>query len=309
MRILRTLGVFASASAMFLACATSDPVDEVTPPEEPTPVPEREDVPEVTEIPDTCNGRVELCERHFNDVSFPATHNAMSNADDGWKIPNQKHVLSRQLDDGIRAMLLDVHLYKGELMLCHSLCQLGKRPLDDALHDLRDFLRTNRGDVLTLIIQDETTEASIVAALQAKGLDDWAYVHDGGEWPTLREMIDSNKRLVVTAERSGGNDVAWFHNAWDVMFDNPYTYKDVEDFSCMLNRGLPMSPLFLMNHWLQKPNSTPELAAIANTFDVLFDHATACTSARGTTPNFVAVDHYNVGDLFEVVDALNGFTQ
>lgn len=305
-RFLATVGLVV-ASTVWMACdgvttpgIDTEPPDDVTPP--------REDVPEVTEIPRTCNGHVELCDRRVDEVTFPATHNAMSAADEGWKMPNQKYGLARQLDDGIRAMLLDVHLYKKELMLCHSLCLLGSRPLDDALFDLRDFLRANRGEVLTLILQDETDAAAIVAAFEARGLDAWAYVHEGGEWPTLRTLIDANTRLIVTAERSGGHDVPWFHHAWDLMFDNPYSYAEPEEFSCDRNRGRSSADLYLLNHWLQKPTTSPELAAVANAYDMLLGHANDCASARGQVPNFVAVDHYHVGDLFRVVDTLNGLS-
>jgi hypothetical protein len=36
----------------------------------------------------TCNGEVRLCGRRLSDVVLPATHNAMSAASLGWKIPN-----------------------------------------------------------------------------------------------------------------------------------------------------------------------------------------------------------------------------
>src|SRR5699024_10522164 len=116
--------------------------------------PPREDVPEVTEIPDTCNGYAELCDRPFDEVAFPGTHNSMSNDDEGWKLPNQTYGIERQLEDGIRVFLLDVYTYKRQLHLCHSRCQLGKRELDDALWAFRDFLRTHRGEVITLIFED-----------------------------------------------------------------------------------------------------------------------------------------------------------
>ena len=36
-------------------------------------------------------------------------YNAMSNADDGWVAPNQTLPMKRQLEDGIRAMLIDTY--------------------------------------------------------------------------------------------------------------------------------------------------------------------------------------------------------
>jgi hypothetical protein len=43
-------------------------------------------------------------------VVFPGTHNSFAASDEpGWHFANQRYGISRQLDDGIRALLLDVH--------------------------------------------------------------------------------------------------------------------------------------------------------------------------------------------------------
>ena len=57
-----------------------------------------------------CNGSVALCGRRLDDVVFAGTHNSYAAADEpGWLFANQRHGIARQLDDGIRALLLDVH--------------------------------------------------------------------------------------------------------------------------------------------------------------------------------------------------------
>ena len=57
-----------------------------------------------------CNGSPNLCDMRLNQVTFPGTHNSMSAADDpGWLFTNQRHNIARQLDDGIRLLLIDPH--------------------------------------------------------------------------------------------------------------------------------------------------------------------------------------------------------
>jgi len=59
---------------------------------------------------DTCNGAAELCARRLDEVVFPATHNSMSAADiPDWLFPQQERGIAGQLEDGIRALLFDVH--------------------------------------------------------------------------------------------------------------------------------------------------------------------------------------------------------
>jgi hypothetical protein len=60
--------------------------------------------------PPTCEGAAALCERRLNEVVFAGTHNSFAaSAEPGWHFANQRYGISRQLDDGIRALLLDIH--------------------------------------------------------------------------------------------------------------------------------------------------------------------------------------------------------
>lgn len=61
-------------------------------------------------VPDACNGAPELCGRRLDEVVFPGTHNSMSSADiPDWMFPQQERGIPGQLEDGIRALLFDVH--------------------------------------------------------------------------------------------------------------------------------------------------------------------------------------------------------
>ena len=57
---------------------------------------------------DTCNGYVALCDRPYDDVAFPATHNSMAAASEpGWFFAEQPDGIVAQLDHGIRVLLVD----------------------------------------------------------------------------------------------------------------------------------------------------------------------------------------------------------
>jgi hypothetical protein len=60
--------------------------------------------------PAACNGAAALCGRRLDQVVFPATHNAYAASEQpGWHFAPQRYGIARQLDDGIRALTLDVH--------------------------------------------------------------------------------------------------------------------------------------------------------------------------------------------------------
>ncbi|MET0595513.1 MAG: hypothetical protein ABW133_22630 [Polyangiaceae bacterium] len=253
-----------------------------------------------------CNGYAELCDRRFDEVVFPTTHNAMSNSDDGWIAPNQQHGIKRQLDDGIRGMLIDTYSNMGTVYLCHSSCLLGSRPLADALGDMKTFLQQNPNEVLTLVIENHATAAETETVFAATGFVDLMYVHpSGAAWPTLRAMIESGKRVVAGSE-TDNPPPAWYHNFYSLAWDTPYSFKSTSEFSCQQNRGTKANALFLLNHWLENPLPDENLSRTANARDVLLGRARQCQMESGKLPNFVAVSHYAVGDLFGVVRELNG---
>ena len=78
--------------------------------------------------------------------------------------------------------------------------------------------------------------------------------------------------------------------------------------SCGPTAGPRGAPLFLLNHWVNTdPVPRPGNAAVVNAYDALLRRARACAAhPRAAASTCVAVDFYQRGDLFRVVDTLNG---
>ena len=257
-----------------------------------------------------CNGHEELCERHYDEVAYPMAHNAMSNAEDGWIAPNQNFGITRQLDEGIRGLMLDTYEEDGELLLCHSVCLAGSQPLVEGLDEITVFLEANPGEVVSIIFENYITHAQTAAAFDESGLIDFVYSHEVGEqWPTLGGLIEADTRLVVFQEKLPQEDeFPWLMNIWDHAWETPFSFETPNDFTCDPNRGDPANPLFLLNHFLTAPlGGDPNFAEMVNYNPLFIERARQCEEEGDALPNFVAVDFYDIGDLFDVVDALNGF--
>ncbi|MEE2828657.1 MAG: hypothetical protein VX498_05690 [Myxococcota bacterium] len=255
-----------------------------------------------------CNGSPDLCAVPFDQLVLAGTHNSMSNMEDGWFGPHQQYGLARQLEDGIRGMLLDTKEWNGDLYLCHSDCDFGAILLSEALGLIRDFLLAHPTEVMAIIFQDAISPEQTASAFAKAGLDDLVYTHPpGAVWPRVGEMVEANTRLLVTAEFSGPPP-AWYHHAWDLFQDTHYAFEDLDSMHCESHRGTEESPLFLVNHWLAGPLGLPlpSLSEEANQAEVLWAQLERCEEERGLRPNLIAVDFYAVGDLLAVVDALNG---
>lgn len=264
------------------------------------------DTPSIT----MCNGHEELCERDYDEVAYPMAHNAMSNAEAGWIVPNQNFGITQQLEDGIRAFELDTYDEDGELLLCHSVCLAGSQPLVDGLDEIAVFLEANPGEVVSIIFENYITHAQTAAAFDESELTNFTYAHEVGKhWPTLGELVEADTRLVVFQEKlPQENEFPWLMNIWDHAWETPFSFSTPEDFICDANRGDPANPLFILKHFLTATlGGSPDFAEMVNYNPLFIDRARQCEEEGNALPNFVAVDFYDIGDLFDVVDALNGF--
>jgi len=304
-----------------------------------------------------CNGHAALCDRRVDQVAFLTTHNAMAAPDEpGWLFATQDAGIPKQLDDGVRAFMIDTQYGistargvatritgentsraklvaevgesfvaaaervgrrigrnpKGneEVFLCHTLCEVGATKAIEALRSVHRFLVRHPEEVVVLSIQDETSAADTAEVIRASGLVDEVYLGDANRpWPTLRELIDRDERVIVLAENRAGG-APWIHHQPAVVQETPFLFRSVAALeaptSCEPNRGGTAGSLLLINHWVDTPPAPRvTIARRVNAHDFLATRVDRCRERRGMLPNLVAVDFYRQGDAARVVDELN----
>jgi hypothetical protein len=258
-----------------------------------------------------CNGDEVFCGLTLDRVVFPGTHNSMSSsAYPGWLFGAQGRPIRAQLDAGIRALLVDTYYGRidpaasqqagrpvvttaaaGDIFLCHAHCELGALPFAGALAEVKGFLDANPDDVVVLILQDATTPVDTAAAIAAAGLSDRAAtLRPGRPLPSLGELVDAGRTLLVFAEKGGGGAPAWYHRAFDWFQDTPFAFTDPAQMGCQPNRGRAAAPLFLVNHWVTASPPDPAAAAAVNSRPRIEQRFHQCLAERGRLPNVVAVD-------------------
>jgi hypothetical protein len=150
-----------------------------------------------------------------------------------------------------------------------------------------------------------------VAAIEQAGLGAQAATLRPGEpLPTLGDLIDSGKRLLVFAEQGGDQAPPWYMKAYDWFQETGFTFASLDAFDCQPNRGSPSNPLFLLNHWVGRSPPDPGVAARANERAVLERRVRTCEEQRELLPNVIAVDFASRGDVLavarEVGDEMRG---
>ncbi|KAH7374012.1 hypothetical protein KP509_17G083600 [Ceratopteris richardii] len=191
------------------------------------------------------------------------------------------------------------------------------RPAIYTLKEIESFLAANPSEVVSIFIEDYVSSRNGLTNLfAAAGLRKYWFPvssmpKDGGDWPTLTEMISKNHRLLVftsnsTKEANEGIAYNWRyilenHSGDGGMFGN-CSNRDESEALNSRNRSL-----FLINYFPTFPNQ--DKACIYNSAPLL-KMLSLCYNAAGRRwPNFVAVNFYKQSDgsgVFGALDTING---
>lgn len=283
----------------------------------------------------------------------------------GSNINNQNREIMEQLKDGIRAIKVPLHMVRNTYFACHGVTQDIKEmisrnvcgrlgfigsicngmvnsfnpcEIDPATRDFKvvletfeEYLRTHPNTVLTLFIEDGHADFNRLDNMFYEvGL--YPYIHQQNvkdPWPTLQEMLLSNRRLVVFhnhyADNMGNSLTGYpiFNYTWNYIWQSRYTFRRIVD----LERDDPLlssqdsAPFLTRNDppynklWILQHFTTPTIggweadAKQVNRASFLSKRVDKYKAVLGSNPNFIWVDFYEYpqteAGVFSTVDTLN----
>ncbi|KAI0331207.1 PLC-like phosphodiesterase [Cubamyces sp. BRFM 1775] len=276
-----------------------------------------------------CNGHAELCNRSYGNVTFLGAHDSFAFSDDPLALARDQEVdIPSQLGLGVRLLQAQAHVNDGVLHFCHTSCLLfDGGTVEDYLNKVHDFLTANPNEVLTLLFTNP--EGASLPDLwdppfQASGIADLAYVPPSipvkqSDWPTLGELIDSGKRVIVFLDAGADTDrsVPYILPEFQMVWETPFSVTD-PTFPCSVDRiSGPLATtdhMYMINHSLNKNLldsgiivSDPKDAPTTNSVSSITANAAGCEQfSAGRAPNFVLLDFVNLGQGLDAVNQLNG---
>ncbi|MFT4543855.1 MAG: hypothetical protein ACI9UR_001753 [Bacteroidia bacterium] len=263
----------------------------------------------------SCNGHPELCGKRFDEVVFALTHNSQASNDEfSFFAANQDGNVSQQLAAGIRGLGIKAYWEANAscgdgsqgMYMYHGDPIFGCIKMEDYLSDVKSFLVSNPTEIILMTIEGGASTERLDSMYSYAGLGDFQYDHTWGEnWPTMIEMIESNKRLVVLSDNGDAEDFEGFHGLWNYTVDVNYDIQDPANFDCDYARGNPDGYFYQMNHFVTIITPQQNSAQTINQYEYLYNRAVDCMTQNSRKPNFIMLDFYATGDVVQVVDSLN----
>lgn len=289
-----------------------------------------------------CNGYPEFCSRQYGNITEVCAHNSAF-VQKGNAGANQALGITDQLDDGIRMIQGETHWVNNTIYSCHTTCDLlNSGTYLSELQTVAAWVETHPYDVVTILVvnSDYVDVGNYTGVFEASGLAPYLYEPPYipmrlSQWPTLSEMILSQKRVVVFMDYQADQaTVPYILDEFTHMWETPFSPTN-RSFPCNTQRPPNLNQtvarddlMYLANHNLNTeisllgldllvPN-TAELNvtnAAGDQYSMLGAMADNCTGKSsalkstfsshsltchladwGRPPNFLLVDYYNNGD-------------
>ncbi|WP_075342628.1 T9SS type A sorting domain-containing protein [Tenacibaculum agarivorans] len=197
-------------------------------------------------------------DRRYDEVSWLINHNAYQNpeinaSDNGLTGGlNQAHSVNTQLNNGGRSFMIDLQYGRTTNFFKGRFLRLGHGPagfaywmeMCDFLSKINNFLNNNKNEIITLHMQIDNgvTVNHIKDAFAGKGnrcsssanVMKYVYAHPNNlqVWPTLKKLINDNKRLIVLSEKDFGSSApSWLHYEFKFTRQNDFAANQVSELS------------------------------------------------------------------------------
>lgn len=260
-------------------------------------------------------------QRKYDEISWLINHNAYNNRVDGprgffgcFGGGNQSEGIQKQLQDGVRNFMVDIYRVNGELRLKHgtpNMCMMDAKAFNNII---ADWLNNHPLDIITLHIESGPN-------LGKSGLDDIFYGRRSGYknvssyiynhntfvstsrprgsgsdvYPTIQEMLDQKKQLVIFTERNYNSDL--YRYEFTHTAQNPYRAGqvnqlfDVDKFT--VHRGIDHKTILTVNHFAgDAPTYNGDVNKSKDANQSIRQKALLAWQMFGHRPS-IAVDYYN----------------
>jgi len=168
-------------------------------------------------------------------------------------------------------------------------------PFVDQLVTIRQYLDNRPEKILTLFLDFNVNVNELSNLIDESGIQPYLFDYtERNEWPSLKEMVDSGKRLIIFCMQEHRNSPDWLHYVWDYAVEPYYSILEAPVFVGEFLKGDPKNSLLIYNDYNLASKSGPDNDSFYNTTEnpYLIEHIKGVWKNTGKTPNFIFLDRY-----------------
>jgi two-component SAPR family response regulator len=167
--------------------------------------------------------------------------------------------------------------------------------LRNTLTELKNFLDKKPDKILNLFLDFSTNVNELTDLFQETGIDKYVFTYDPKEdWPTLKSMVEQNKRLIVFSMQEHRNSPDWLQYVWAQAVEPYFSIWEAPVFKGEFLKGDPKNSLLIYNDYNFPPKSelSKNLRYDTSQNPYLIEHIKNTWTNTGKTPNFIMLDRY-----------------
>ncbi len=234
-------------------------------------------------------------------------------------ISNLSDVVSQRAEMKSAEQLLQEKIggFRFHLLWDHENSQLLYKTHDGQMNDARpiidqvsDYLEKNPDRIITFFLDLDLPVDTLKKVFDKTGIIKYFHKQPIGEdWPTVNEMLQSKKRIVIFTMESIFNKPDWLHYIWDYAVEPYFSLFEAPNFLGEFLMGDPKNDLLIINDFnipSNKIEKDPVYIIDQNTNHYLLSHCLTIWRNTGKAPNFIFLDQYNER-MQGIVDNLKSF--
>lgn len=165
------------------------------------------------------------------------------------------------------------------------------------IDQVNDYMEKNPDRILTFFLDIDLPIDTLEKVFEEKDLVKYFHVQSKtGDWPTVNEMVQSQKRIVLFTMESIFNKPDWLHQVWNFAVEPYFSLFEAPNFLGEFLKGDPKNDLLIINDFNIPSNriqKDPVYVIDQNTNHYLLSHCLEIWRNTGKAPNFIFLDQYN----------------
>jgi len=182
-------------------------------------------------------------------------------------------------------------------------------PFRQSMQEIKNYLEQTPDKIFTLFLDFGTNANELNEIFQEVGINQYLYTYDAKEgWPSLKSMVETNRRVVVFSMQEHRNSPEWLHYIWNHAVEPYFSIWEAPVFKGEFLKGDPKNSLLIYNDYNvpRKSEAAKSLKYDSNQNPYLIEHVKNTWTNTGKTPNFIMLDRYEKS-ILSVLSYIRGF--